>query len=477
MADPTADQLFQSAFSLQQSGSVEKAEAAYLHLLSRYPEHRSSWTNLAVIQKDKRQLESAVAAQLRALTARPSVGSQNDLTMADHFSAGNWTSALSLVESRRQDIETASENLASLLAETGRYDEALPLQQALVDHRPTISRMASVCATLRAMGRHEQALAVLDRCAPPLVPALRMERAWARLTLGDWRGFEDFEHRFETDFATEPSLPLPRLTRFPKANDQLCVISDQGLGDAIWALRFLPALKASGARVTLALPPGLVRLFETTEHADAVVSIKSLRDRFHAAVYTSSLPFLTGFGSNPPPPIPLHIPKDSRARAKALTQRRNGYTKVGICWTGNPDFPANHKRSVPPQAFAPLATLPRTQLFSLEKDSVAQALFASGMQGLVLDVCSDDRDLADTAALIEEMDYVVSIDTSVLHLAASLRTPTIAALSYEGFWYWGPAQSSSWYPDLTIVRQPRPGDWRTVFERIAHLLLKDLSAT
>jgi hypothetical protein len=117
------------------------------------------------------------------------------------------------------------------------------------------------------------------------------------------------------------------------------------------------------------------------------------------------------------------------------------------------------------------------QLFSLYKGDAHDAFLDSGMAGLVVDACGADRDFADSAAVIAEMDLMITTDSAVVHVAASLGKPVWNLLAWEGYWLYGEAETTPWYPSMRLFRQPRPGDWEALFARVETALRDRLAAT
>ena len=168
----------------------------------------------------------------------------------------------------------------------------------------------------------------------------------------------------------------------------------------------------------------------------------------------------------------LTIPDDSRARAAKLMAPFKNRLKVGIVWTGSLTYRANHRRSTTPESFAGLAAVPGVQLFSLYKGDAHKDFLASGMAGVVIDACGRDRDFADSAAMIDAMDLMITTDTAVVHVAASLGKPVWNMLTWEGFWLYGEGAQTPWYPSMRLFRQPASGDWDSVFAEVEGELRK-----
>lgn len=130
-----------------------------------------------------------------------------------------------------------------------------------------------------------------------------------------------------------------------------------------------------------------------------------------------------------------------------------------------------------PLGFEALAGLPGVRLFSLCKGAAVDALEATGMGDLIVDACSDEADFADTAGLISGLDLVISTDTAVVHLAASLGKPVWNLLPRESFWQYGVSgETTPWYPSMRLFRQPQRGDWDSVLRQVRAALSKELQA-
>lgn len=276
------------------------------------------------------------------------------------------------------------------------------------------------------------------------------------------------EHRFEAGLVRMDDLSsLPRWDGEDRKGLKLLVYPDQGLGDDILFGRFFGALKNLEASPVFFARRPLYRLLENSD--TGIPLCGSVRDLnlFDAWVPAASLPHITGFDGTPPPPLPLTPPEDSVKRARAMTAPFGREFRIGICWTGNSSYPKNHIRSVTPDAFLPLVKIPGTRFFSLYKGEFISQLEETGMASLITDACSSDRDFADTAALIKEMDLVISTDTAVIHLAAGLGKPVWNLLPFESFWQYGrSADTTPWYPGMKLFRQERLKDWSAPLKRI-----------
>ncbi|SDG68266.1 tetratricopeptide repeat protein [Roseospirillum parvum] len=302
----------------------------------------------------------------------------------------------------------------------------------------------------------------------PELPEANWNLATACLAAGRLKeGFALYEWRLKRP-GRAPTLPdLPLWHDQPLAGRRLLVAIEQGIGDMIQMLRFLPALAERGAEVTVQCHPGCGRLFQSAPGAARVVEAgAALPGDLDLVVPAMSLPQRLGIdaddlpGALPclRPPTDVDLPGLPAGRC------------VGVVWAGNPKHEDDRRRSLHPRLLAPLGRLPGTTLVSLQVGARAQ-LAAGPDSPPLLDAAPWLTDLAATAALIQRLDTVVTVDTAVAHLAGALGHPALVLLPTGADWRWGPTGSSTpWYPALTLVRQTKPGDWTGPVAEVAQWL-------
>ena len=324
----------------------------------------------------------------------------------------------------------------------------------------------------RAASRHELgdasgAIALCDRVlalAPDFFEA-RWNRAMALLSSGRWReGWQAHECRRLHPGLKPRDFAVPHWTGEPIAGRRLLLAAEQGIGDTIQFLRYVPEVAATGARIVLDLPASLRGLAQALPVERLVASGDPVGD-VELQAPLMSLPLL--LGREAPQPAPPYLAADPERRA-AWRRRLAGAgpLRIGVAWAGNPQHRNDRRRSLPDSALArfaaDLARLDGLSVVSLQKDRAAPA-------GWI-----DMRpDLDDTAALIAELDLVIAVDTSIAHLAGALGRPLWLLLSPAAEWRWLHGQSRTpWYPSAELIWQPagEAPDWTPTLIRVAERL-------
>jgi Tfp pilus assembly protein PilF len=304
----------------------------------------------------------------------------------------------------------------------------------------------------------------------------RWDEGWMRLEARDWSA------------ALQRHLNLPRWQGGALAGKAILVGIEAGHGDMIQFGRYCAQLKAAGAtRVGVLCHPGLAALFAGLHGADEAIALDApLPPGFDCWVPALSLPFHFHTTVDAVPAALPYIDVDplrvarlapllaAKEGAKEASAKEAGALKVGLAWRGNPRFENDGERSLPWLAtLAPLAQVPGVRWFSLQK-GVGESEAQRGLGGLsVTDLAPAIRDFADTAALIDALDLVISVDTAVAHLAGALNKPCWVMLpAYLTDWRWLTERTDTpWYPEVMRLFRQRPGaGWDAVAAELADAL-------
>jgi tetratricopeptide (TPR) repeat protein len=327
---------------------------------------------------------------------------------------------------------------------------------------------------LRRLDRVEDAAADLQQAIAhrPEFAEAHFELGMARLTLGDFaRGWDDYEWRWKTGAFAQNRRPFvsPLWTGAQDLIGKTILLhGEQGLGDTIQFVRYVPLVARRGATVILEVQPELVSLLTGLAGAASVIARGGKLPRFDLHCPLMSLPraFRTTAETIPAAAPYIQVPA---ARAQDWTQRLPAQGPlIGIAWAGRRTHHNDQNRSLPLARLAPLLRQPRLQFVSLQRDlrDGDEAILRQSPN--MLDLGGVPEDLADTAALIARLDAVVSVDTAVAHLAGALGKRLILLLPFAADFRWLRGRADSpWYPTAQLLRQPAFGDWDGVVARLA----------
>lgn len=384
----------------------------------------------------------------------------------------------------------AAERLARRLMDAGHVADGAEAWLTVLSMRPLDPDVAaSAASALREAGRLQDSLTLFDRVLrrrPNHIPAAA-GRAATLFAMEHWKeAFEAFEVRFRLmddppkvtqTLADGRIVPRPawRGGAVPK---HVLVLAEQGLGDTIQFIRFLPRLIERGAEVTFVVErklhalissmglPVQLRDRETPGSVDGVKGWLPLMS-LPAALGLETVEDLSTEGA--------YLRPDPARVARMREMIAGPGLKIGISWQGNPDPRIDRDRSVPLQAFAPLAALPGVRLISLQKGFGTEQLDAITFRDKIeiIDGLDEGADaFLDSAALMSELDAVVTSCTSLAHLAGALGCRTHVLLKAQGAdWRWLQNRSDTvWYPATTLHRQPKPGDWMAAMSSVVEAL-------
>ncbi|WP_207479588.1 glycosyltransferase family 9 protein [Arenibaculum pallidiluteum] len=295
-------------------------------------------------------------------------------------------------------------------------------------------------------------------CADQLV-GMAVARAFALLRAGRYReGWVEFEKRSR---AIRFGGPVWDGSPFP--DQTLLIQTEQGMGDTIQFARYVTLAKARGGRVVLRAQAPLAMLLRASRLADEVISPGDPLPEWHHRTLLMSLPALFGttLETLPRSNVPyLRTPYQANLGGK-------NPRKVGLVWAGNPENPRDAVRSIPFSALRPLLDVPGADWFSLQVGPSAEQIDDRRVDHLG----SGLTDFAITAAVVNALDLVITVDTSVAHLAGALGRPVWVLLDHDPDWRWMLGREDSpWYPTMRLFRQDAPGDWGGVVQRIAQAL-------
>ena len=337
----------------------------------------------------------------------------------------------------------------------------------------------ALAASLRDAGRFDDALAVLESSLPHRGGAEarllygHMLLAVGRLPEG-WH-YSEFRWMIDHFLARRPRFDRPAWAGQELRGRTLLLRAEQGIGDTIQFVRYASMVKALGATVVLSVPPELLDLAPGFAGVDRVVS--KWRDEaqsefdYHLPLLSLPRVFGTDLRSIPADVPYLTADAERSARWAARLGHHDGVLRVGLVWGGNPVNAEDPFRSLPVRALAPLGRVPRVRYYALQKGPREHEADAPPAGLELVNLSPELRDFADTAAAITQLDLVISVCTSVAHLAGAMGKPVWVLLHRAADWRWLTERSDSpWYPTARLFRQTRRGDWEDVIARVASAL-------
>ena len=344
-----------------------------------------------------------------------------------------------------------------------------------IELRPGFVRAYGNLGTaLQNSGRFAEALRCYEQALQwtPDDPSLHTNRALIWLRLGDLeRGWPEYEWRLHSPDIPSSTLAQPRWHGQAIEGRTILLHAEQGAGDTIHFIRYAPFVRQRRATVLVACPRGLIPLLSSFHGVDALVPSEDPLPHFDVHAPLASLPGIFGTTlSNVPAEAPYLSADEPLVEAWSKRLASADGFKIGIAWQGNPVHPDDYRRSAPLTAFSPLAQLPSIRLFSLQKgpgtDQLQQVLHRWPVTDLSGELEERAGAFMDTAAVMKNIDLVVTVDTAIAHLAGALAVPVYVALASVADWRWlVDREDSPWYPTMRLFRQRARGDWSSVFER------------
>ncbi len=442
--DGITNPLFQEALVLQQAGKTGAALEKYRALLNQSP-NADGYANLGVALRTLGHTKAALVAYQQAIHLDP-----------DHVAAlSNWGGGLRAL---------------------GKLDEAIPILEKAIALDPNfIGAHHNLGLVYMDHQQPEKAIACFEQVLkldPNRVDA-QYDRATCLLQLGRYRdGFYAYESRFGYEPRLVKPYSQPKWDGCPLNGKTLLLYAEQGFGDTLQFCRYIPLIKKAGGRIILECPQPLKRLMETVTGVDQVVAPGDRLPAFECHTSLLSLPHLFQTELETiPGPFPylkapfyrLGVPEKPGARLKIGTVWGSGHSDVGV-----------RNRSIPLELFAPLLALPNITWVSLQKGPQTQQLKQLGFDCLLEDWGSRVQDFADTAAVLEELDLLITADTAIVHLAGAMNKPCWVLLPYGSEWRWLlEGEHSPWYPSLTLFRSQPFQTWESMIEQVVKRLEAD----
>ena len=457
------------------AGNLDAAASAFLAVLEREPNHAPATANLGVVRHAQGVLDDAIALYRRAITLDPA--NANALTnlgvaLQAIGQAGEARHVFGLARSLNPESAAIALNLGNLELTQGDPEAAESLyREALTLDPGSAAAQVNLGRALKEQGRIAEALSACGRARAmdPNLAAAHWNEALCRLLLGDFnRGWPGFLWRWAAEAVPPHGISTPEWDGKSLAGRDLLVHAEQGLGDTLQFIRFLPLLAAFEPKsVTVLVQPELIGIVRALAGVDRVIGPDASLEPYHCRVPLLDLPGWLGLRAADFAQAVPYLHADpmliEQWRGRFATDRCK---RVGLVWKGRPGHANDRNRSTRLETLLPLATSSQTQWVSLQRETTEEeeaALAKARIEALGRGL----ERMEDTAALISTLDLVVTVDTSVAHLAGALGKPFWLMLPAVPDWRWMLHRSDSpWYPSARLFRQQTRGDWSTVVTAI-----------
>jgi tetratricopeptide (TPR) repeat protein len=507
----TIQEAIQAAVQHHQAGRLGQAEALYRQVLAQQPNHPDALHLLGVIASQSGRHDVALQLIGQAISIDPNRAefhSNLGLALMEQRRLDEATAAYRRAIELKSDFAAAHNGLGSALAAGGRADEAIGRFTKAMALQPSLAEAPfNLANTYRQMGKYEEAVAWYVR-ALTARPGWRQAQNNLCNALCDQGRFDEAAKIYRASLAQRPDDPLahwnvglsllrhgeleqawpeyewrrrtPELGLRPVSFTQpmwdggdlrgqrILLHAEQGLGDTVQFIRYVPQVARRGGRIAVACQPELLALLKTMEGVEEWATPGQAWPQFDVHCPLPSLPAALRTTPATIPAIVPYLSADAEKSEQWALRLPNGVRKIGLSWAGRPTHPHDRERSLQLERLAPLSG--SAWFCSLQKGESAAQAKSPPME--LTDWTRELNDMSDTAALIDQLDLVITVDTSVAHVAGALGKPVWVLLPFVPDWRWMLHRADSpWYPTMRLFRQPRPGDWQTPIGQIAEELL------
>ncbi len=473
--------LLQQAVGHHQAGQLAKAERIYRRVLDSEPNNFHALHFLGVIAGQQGRQADAVGLLSEALRHNPKAADA-------HFNLGNvlkqegkFEEAISAFEraiALNPQYRDAHTNLGVALMGLGQYDAAAAAHHRALAIDPTyVAAHNNLGITLHKLGDVTDAMACYRRVLEldPGHADAHWSLALALLLCGQFKeGWAEYEWRWKTpDLAPiRRDFSQNRWDGSPLDGKTILLHGEQGIGDAIQFVRYAKIVAGHGGHVIVECPAKLTGLLSGVGGIGRLVARGDDLPAFDTHIPLMSLPQILGTILETIPAEAGYITAPPGLTEKwAVEAKHFAGLKVGLCWQGNPDHDDDKKRSIPLKRFAPLLEMSAATFVSLQKGPGEEQIASHGLEDRIVDWGSKLGDgpegFTNLAAIMKNLDLVITVDTAVAHLAGAMGLPVWMPLAYVPDWRWMLARTdSSWYPTMRLFRQSSLGDWDDVFRAL-----------
>lgn len=471
-----ADIYFNLGNAFVMKGQLDEAINCYKKAIQYNPNFAAAYNNLGNTLQEQKRYNEAITQYQIALQISPDLADAHINLGNIYLERGQYNEAIKHYQETLKLNPSQFESylhLGTIFQKQGKLDEAIQCYQKAIQLNPQFAgnyyNLGIAFQDKRLLNEAFGAYRKTIELDPDFAEA-HFSISWLNLLLGNFKeGWKGYEWRWKLKEAYQRNLSQPIWDGSDIKGSTILLHAEQGLGDTIQFIRYAPLVAQGGAKVIVECQKELTQLLKNTEGVHQIVSYGELLPDFNVRFPLLSLPlvFNTTLES-----IPAKIPYLSAdsidvEKWRERIKNDNENIKIGLVWAGSTTIRKEGYYSCSLETFAPFARLNDIALYSLQKGQGSEQVVRPPNGMKLIDYTEDMHDFSDTAAFIINLDLIISVDTAVAHLAGALGKPVWTLLRFSPEWRWMLDRTDSpWYPTMRLFRQPAPGDWGSVVEKI-----------
>ena len=431
---------------LQKQGKLEESIRAYRKAIRIQPDYADAYYNLGNVFQEQGKLEESIQAYQKAIQIQP-------------------------------DYADTYYNLGNVLQKQGKLEESIQAYQKAIQIQPNHEDAYNDLGVIFKEKRQ------LDKSIQAFQKSIRLNSNFAQahenlgmllLLKGDFlNGWKEYEWRWRSvQKSQKRDFKRPLWDGTPLDGKSILVYAEQGFGDTIQFIRYIELLPDTGTIIIFACQPELKRLFKSIDRIDALVTKGEVISDFDVHIPLLSLPYIFNTTLDSIPSQTPYLYSDINSDFAFILDNEDHF-KVGIVWAGSSTHVNDRNRSVNLNQFKELLSIEGCEFFSLQVGLHRADISQNGYDYIIKDLGKMFNDFRDTASAILQLDLVISVDTSVAHLAGALGKEVWTLLPFVPDWRWMFDRSDSpWYPSMTLFRQKKVGNWGDVFQQLKFELMQ-----
>jgi tetratricopeptide (TPR) repeat protein len=476
-----AEYLYKRGLDLQEKGFVNEAITCYQDAITICPNNPGVYYNLGTLLKEKGKLNEAINYYRKVLQINPNHADTYNCLGSVFQEKQEYDEAINCYKKAielKPYFLKAFINIANAFLEKEEFDEAITYYKIAVAIDPNFAgTYYNLGLLFHRTKQFNEALACYKKTIQldPNFADAYYSLSLLYLLLGNFQeGWPFFEWRWKLKNAYQRNFTQPLWDGSDIVGQHILLHAEQGFGDTIQFIRYVPIVAQYGANVIVECQQELVSLFENIKGVQRVIGHGNKIPDFDIHYPLLSLPLLFNTKlEDILAKVPyLSVSSSLKENWRNKLQKNSSNKRVGIVWSSGPGGLLK-KKSIPANMLLPLIHTDNITFYSLQVGDAVKQTNGLSEETRLIDLTEEIHNFADTAALIENLDLVISVDTAVAHLSGALGKSVWTILPFEPVWQWGlDREDSPWYPTMRLFRQPSRGDWASVIVSVKDELVK-----